>query len=345
MDKLMTRDEFREAVFKRDGYTCIFCPEKAADAHHVLERRLWSSPGETGGYFLNNGASVCNMHHMECEKTTISVEQVREAAKILKPVIPSHLYDDQVYDKWGNSILPNGTRLRGELFYDESVQKVLKEGGVLELFVEYVKYPRTHHVPWSPGFNPSDRMLDSMRQFVGKRVVVTEKLDGENTSLYRDYTHARSLDGRHHESRDWVKQFWNQKVRYQIPDAWRICGENMYAEHSIAYKDLKSYFYAFSMWDERNYCLDWDTSVMYWDVLGIEHVPVLFDGIYDEKAIKALYNPAMWHVFEGYTIRVADGFPYSDFKKSIAKFVRKGHIQTSKHWMHGSPVKPNALAK
>jgi hypothetical protein len=30
------------------------------------------------------------------------LEQVREACGIRKAVIPAHLYDDQVYDKWGN---------------------------------------------------------------------------------------------------------------------------------------------------------------------------------------------------------------------------------------------------
>ena len=58
--------------------------------------RLW----ENGGYLVPNGASVCAFHHRECEKTLISVEQVREACGITKPVIPDHLYDDEIYDKF-----------------------------------------------------------------------------------------------------------------------------------------------------------------------------------------------------------------------------------------------------
>lgn len=137
--KLMTRDDFREGVFARDGYKCVFCDEKALDAHHILERRLWPDYG----YYLNNGASVCEEHHLACEMTTISVEDVRISCGITKPIIPPHLYSDQSYDKWGNPVLVNGRRLKGELFFDESVQKIMKQGGVLDLFDQYVKYNRT----------------------------------------------------------------------------------------------------------------------------------------------------------------------------------------------------------
>lgn len=66
------------------------------------------------------------------------------------------------------------------------------------------KYPRTYHVPWSPGTTSDDRLLKSVDQFVGKCVVVTEKMDGENTTMSKDYVHARSLDSMYHPSRDHV---------------------------------------------------------------------------------------------------------------------------------------------
>jgi hypothetical protein len=147
---LLSRDAFREAVFARDNHKCVFCDKPAVDAHHIVERRLFSAEHEKGGYFINNGASVCEQHHIECEQTTISVEDVRIACGILKPIIPDHLYEDPM-DKWGNPILASGLRLRGELFWDESVQKILAQGKVLDLFTNRVKFPRTHHVPWSEG--------------------------------------------------------------------------------------------------------------------------------------------------------------------------------------------------
>ncbi len=156
MNCLLERKVFKELVFKRDNYKCVFCDKPAVDAHHILERRLWPD----GGYYLDNGASVCAEHHLLCEKTLISVEEVREACKISKPILPPHLYDDQQYDKWGNIILANGQRMKGELFWDESVQIVLKD--VLNTFTDWIKYPRTYHLPWSGSVGKDDRKLTSV---------------------------------------------------------------------------------------------------------------------------------------------------------------------------------------
>lgn len=340
MFKLLSRDQFREKVFQRDNYKCVFCENPAKDAHHIIERRLWDDQG----YYLENGASVCHEHHMACEMTLISVEDVRESCGITKKIIPSHFYDDCIYDKWGNIILSNGNRLKGELFYDESVQKILKKGNVLNLFVPYVKYQRTYHVPWSLGMHDDDRMLKNMQHYHGKRVIVSEKFDGENSSLYHDYIHARSIDSRNHPSRNWLKQYWSQ-FSMDIPKDWRICGENMYAEHSIHYYNLESYFYGFSIWNDKNVCLSWDETLYWFELLGIIPAPVLYDGIYDEKIIKSLWDESKWDTMEGYVIRLADSFDYMNFKNSVSKFVRKGHVQTVKHWMHGKPIIKNDLKK
>lgn len=332
---LLTRDQFREGVFERDKNSCVFCGEKAQDAHHILERRLFHD----GGYYLDNGASVCGIHHIQCEQTVLSVEQVRSAAGITRIVVPDHLYDDHIYDKWGNPVLEDGRRGKGELFFDESVQKILNQGGVLPLFTPYVKYPRTHHLPWSPGITDDDRMLKNTEHFHGRRVIVTKKLDGENTTMYRDHIHARSIDSRGGEDRAWVKNFW-ANLSYEIPDDWRICGENVWAEHSIHYDDLQSYFYGFSVWNERNVCLSWDDTRTYFELLGITHVPVLYDGIWDEQKIRDLEKDLVWEKDEGYIVRLADSFPYSQFRQSLAKFVRRGHVQTAKHWRQGRAFIP-----
>lgn len=335
---LLDRNEFRESVFARDSHRCVFCAEPAVDAHHIIERRLWPD----GGYYLENGASVCARHHLLCEQTVISVETVREAAGIHGVLVPPHLYSDARIDKWGNPILSDGRRLPGELFSDPSVQKIFAEGGVLDSFVHWVKYPRTHHLPWSAGIHDDDRVLPSLAGFFGKRVIVTEKMDGENTTLYRDYMHARSVDGRNHPSRNWVKGLW-AKLRDDIPQGWRVCGENLYAQHSIPYSDLPSYFLGFSILDERNHCLSWDETKEWFTLLDIARVPVLYDGIFDEPVIRGLWDDKKWDGSEGYVVRVADAFSYGDFRKNIGKFVRRGHVQTAKHWMHGQRVIPNGL--
>lgn len=337
---LLTRDAFREGTLARDGHRCVFCGEPAADAHHILERRLWAD----GGYYLDNGATVCDKGcHLKCETTEFSVEDVRIACGITKIIVPQHLYPDQQYDKWGNPVLANGQRLKGELFFDESVQKILTQGGVLGLFTNQVKYPRTHHLPWSEGVNDDDRVIESLSAFAGQRVIVTEKMDGENTTLYSDYLHARSVDGRSHPSRNWVKQFWSG-ISADIPEGWRVCGENLYAKHSIAYTDLPTYFMGFSVWTERNVCLGWDETQEWFALMGITPVPVLYDGIFDEKMIRQLWNAKEWERREGYVVRLAGEIGYGEFRHKVGKFVRKNHVQTVKHWMHGQRIERNLMA-
>lgn len=336
---LLTRDKFRESVFARDGHKCVICGDPADDAHHIIERRLFTEPHEFGGYFIDNGASVCEPCHMVCEQTLISVEQVREKAGITKKVVPSYIYEDEVIDKWGNYVLANGQRLRGPLFYDESVQKVLRP--VLSKFTKYVKYGRTNHLPWSPGIHDDDRVIGNLDRFIGQEIVVTEKMDGENTTVYNDYIHARSIDGRSHPSRDWVKNFaahW----QYNLTDDQRICGENVYAQHSIAYDDLESYFLGFSMW-EGNKRLHWDETMENFEILGITPVRTLYRGVYDEDIIKNLWNETMWDRCEGYVMTTVEGFDFRDFGRSVAKFVRKNHVQTAKHHWASQKIIPNGL--
>ena len=714
---LLDRDSFRKGVFERDGYRCVICKATGVrmDAHHIIERRLW----DDGGYYLDNGATLCDepSHlllsdprdretfekspvgcHMLAEQTVLTCDRIREAAGIKKVVIPEHLYRDLNFDKWGNILHPDGSRTKGELFYDESVQKVLRAGGVLDAFRAYVKYPRTYHLPWSPGLTDDDRMLPSTSVFEGREVVITEKMDGEClaaktwitmgdgsrrsirdlvinnavgltvlgkttngdivetkitktynngpsddwlrvqvkgkhssfhsiyctpqelfyvpgqgyvpatqvngspveliesfqpltrrqeqlllgkllgdgslhinrnrdkyedhnrqsalvqwshkaeheeyvywfmnalgsfagsinrtnivsgygtrmkkawtksshaiyrsfydsttrfpksldqfsplslavffmddgslthserqrdriqfsvcdyteyqcdlliaafsrlgvtatrkfydywylivdadnteilssliaqyippvmqyklpaayrgryiamlddestsieyyirevmvvgvdqkvplnqrikydletethnffangvlvhncTTLYRDYMHARSLEEEHHESRGWVKKL-HAEICYQIPEGWRICGENLYALHSIPYPELSSYFQVFSIWDENNTCLSWDDTVLYAGVLGLETVKVVARGTWDEDAVRKLGELVHTDRTEGFVVRLAAAFPYGSFRKSIAKWVRPNHVQTTHNWKMRSVVK------
>jgi len=204
------------------------------------------------------------------------------------------------------------------------------------------KYPRSKHLPWSPGGTRDDRRLIDCDHFFGKEIVVTEKLDGENSSLYRDAIHARSLSSSDHLSRNWLKGLWG-KIRWQIPEGYRICGENLYAVHSIEYKNLGTYFKVFNIWDENNTCISWDDTIEWCELLGLDHVKVLHRGIFSEDNIKSCWKPEMnGQQSEGYVVRLANSFQYKDFSTSLAKMVRKNHVQTSSHWIH-SEIKTNKL--
>jgi hypothetical protein len=323
MERLLTRDEFRTAVFERDNFTCLVCPDPAVDAHHIMERRLWTD----GGYYLSNGASLCAYHHLLAEQTLVTPWELREYAGITKVLTPDALYTgDYEYDKWGNAYLPNGMRAPGELFYDESVQKVLAP--VLDQFTKYVKYPRTPHLPTSPGFSDEDINWTSDEHMHGIEVVVTEKMDGENTTMYDDHIHARSLtDMSYHASRTWVKNL-HGSIAHNIPQTYRICGENLYAKHSLAYENLSSYFMVFSIWDGAN-CLSWDETTEWCDLLGLTHVPVLYYGTYDDLNLDIDTDTS-----EGYVVRPAESFVLSKFRSVVAKWVRPDHINSDHHWIH-----------
>ncbi len=203
-----------------------------------------------------------------------------------------------------------------------------------------IKYPRTSHLPWSPGGTSDDAFLADVSQFHGREVVVTEKMDGENTTMYPDAIHARSVDGRHHPSRDWVKAL-HGGIAHQIPEGWRLCGENVYAQHSVRYDRLASYFYLFSIWTEENVALSWDDTLDWAERLGLVTVPELYRGPYDQDFVESLTIDTSTQ--EGYVVRVVDSFEFSEFSRSLAKWVRKGHVQTDQHWMFAEII-PNQLA-
>ena len=113
----------------------------------------------------------------------------------------------------------------------------------------------------------------------------------------------------------------------------------------ISYKAPPSYFLGFSVWNERNVCMSWDETLQWLELLGITPVDVLFDGVFDERAIRALYDGKRdWSTREGYVVRVADSFSYGDYRNHVAKFVRNGHVQTNKHWVHGQRIVRNQMA-
>lgn len=224
-----------------------------------------------------------------------------------------------------------------------------------------VKYPRTMNFPWSDSNSSDDVWWKDSSRFDGKEVVVTEKMDGECTSMYKDHIHARSMDSGHHPSRAWVKKL-HGSISHEIPDDWRICGENLYAFHSIFYTELPSYFLCFGIYNEKNMCLSWDETCQICELLGLETVPVIYRGQWDEKLVKSLWTgksvfptfvtekeePKWPDTFvpsggEGYVVRVVDSFPYDEFRERVAKYVRPGHVTTSQHWMRQEVI-PNLLA-
>ncbi len=127
-----------------------------------------------------------------------------------------------------------------------------------------------------------------------------------------------------------------RQVGWKIPPGWRVCGENLYARHSIHYHHLPAWFLVFSVWNEQNVCLSWAETVEWAALLELQTVPVMYAGPWDEARIRALYRPT-WQgdELEGYVVRLAGAFAYGAFRRAAAKYVRAGHDQTRAHWWQG----------
>lgn len=201
------------------------------------------------------------------------------------------------------------------------------------------KYPSTPHLPFSRSLSEGDFTLDHY-EFYGKECVVTEKLDGENTTLYRDGMHARSMDSQFHPSRSWAAAFQGANG-WKIPEDTRVIAENMYAEHSIRYEDLESFLYGIAVVKDDTF-LAWDEAVLMFNELGMPNAPVLWRGIADKNTLVKIANEIDPETQEGFVVRSAGAFLVEEFQKNVAKYVRQHHVQTDDHWTRR--WQPNKLA-
>jgi len=97
MNKKDVRNNFRNAVFKRDKFCCRACGKKYTqedaieylDAHHIKNRNLFP----VGGYVLENGISLCKNGSPSChEKAEAWLSENSKISKITG-FEPETLYD------------------------------------------------------------------------------------------------------------------------------------------------------------------------------------------------------------------------------------------------------------
>lgn len=192
-----------------------------------------------------------------------------------------------------------------------------------------MKYPRTPHLSYSLGRSPDDISFEGT--FRGE-VVVTEKMDGECTTMTKSVHHARSLDSGRHPSRSKLGRLWGE-IRHEIPDGLRVVGENVSAIHSIEYARLPDIFLVFACVQDGLF-LSWDETVAWVKLLGLETVPVLYRGSWPVEHSRLFTGSSVFGgPQEGYVVRSVGMFPVEDFGLNVAKFVRQDHVQTDQHWM------------
>lgn len=207
-------------------------------------------------------------------------------------------------------------------------------------------YPRTPHLSNSPGATSDDKhaskeTLDYLAS--GIDLVTTTKMDGGNVSLYPDYFHARSLDSGTHAWDTFAKSIWS-RIRFDIPEGWRISGESLYARRSIAYENLEAPLYIIGIWDDQNRLIPWDDTEEFAELFGLPTVPLLYKGTDFKEATTIWAKTHDTATSEGFVIRDANYIPYDEFGTHIAKWVRSGHVTTNADWRHRDDFAVNTFA-
>ncbi|MCG7521507.1 RNA ligase family protein [Ruegeria sp. Ofav3-42] len=204
------------------------------------------------------------------------------------------------------------------------------------------KYGRTFHLPISPGTTSDDKVMSSLDGLMVDDLIITEKMDGENTTIHSSGTHARSPDSRYHPSRDWIKAF-AAGISPQLKNGERIVGENLYAKHSVAYGALPSYFMGFS-WILDEHIQPWDDTLQRFEELGITPVTEIYRGPYAERLFEGVAKQLDLSKQEGFVVRDVLGFNENEMPRRMGKYVRADHVQSETHWMKSELVR-NRLAK
>ncbi|MEM6928203.1 MAG: RNA ligase family protein [Myxococcota bacterium] len=127
--------------------------------------------------------------------------------------------------------------------------------------MDFRKYPRIRHLDGSARHGDDDALpFASLDELRGRRVVITEKLDGANAGVSFDTTGALVLQSRGHvltggarERHFALLKTWAQAHRDVLYDVlgerFTVYGEWLYARHTVFYDALPHYFVAFDALD------------------------------------------------------------------------------------------------
>lgn len=205
--------------------------------------------------------------------------------------------------------------------------------------MEQVKYHSTGHWIGSLSVHRDDTYHKNPEFFVGKEVIITEKLDGGNVSLANGEVYARSNVEPSHAG-------WMAMVRKY--HAWKTVGltdltfygEDIAARHSLPYSVSRDQtYYVFAALGVDGVWRSWDDLTVLSHRYDLAMVPQLFRGKFNSTNeitkwfTGHLKEPSTYGVErEGFVMRIADAFRNEDFFESVCKFVRPNHVTTDQHW-------------
>lgn len=198
------------------------------------------------------------------------------------------------------------------------------------------KYGRTYHFPFSEGMTNDDKVCWEWEALLQEELIITEKLDGENTCLKAEGVYARS-----HTSttrNPWAKNAWAiwENIGHQL-GSLEIFGENLYGLHSITYEHLPAHFFVFAIRDKGQW-LSWEEVLFYAECLDLYTVPWLEQGHFEKEelttAIEGImdFGSAFGGDCEGVVVRPKNNFLLEEFSQKVLKYVRANHVKTDEHW-------------
>lgn len=313
---LLTREQFASQVFERDRLICVVpgCDKEAIDAHHIMERRLFCDGDPLpGGYDKDNGASLCEIHHIHAEEGYFPPQALRDWIGIDKIILPIICKKDCFYDKWGN-----------EIAKAPSYQ---------------IKYPKTPYLNISPSYDNDDEIIDT-KSLVGKPLSVTIKRDGSCVMMTSEICAARNGSDASHPSFNLLKQR-HATLKYKIPKGVQIFGEWLFAKHSIHYAGqlaLRDYLEIFAVYDQKQqlfYSQD-DMQILCddLDLIMVTRLAILSHTKEWELTndIVGLAEEVIAKGEEGIVIKSMYPFHYSQFSMNTAKYVRSDFVPGNAHW-------------
>lgn len=212
-----------------------------------------------------------------------------------------------------------------------------------------MKFPRTYHLPWSPGRGDTDDKIHSYKTIeqclVNQPIVITEKLDGENQCWSSSSWHLRSessTNGGVLRSRS--KSKWAAVKDKLLPYHFYYI-EDLSNVHSIKYEDtdrLKAnplFLIAACevtasevLWKSYNFLMDEAMR------LDLEIVPILdmkakFSTVKELQSYtnyKANLPSCLGGQREGLVVTPYDlGWQWPE---AACKWVRANHVTTDQHW-------------
>lgn len=207
------------------------------------------------------------------------------------------------------------------------------------------KYPRTYHLPFSPGVQSDDKIIRDIKPFIGREVTVTEKADGGCTILSQGEAWSRASGNPATEGWFAMVRKWHAWKTSTWDPNTSLYGEDLYGIHAIDYGEIpeNNTFRPFNLLQDGKWS-SYDHRIKVIEGLEMVPVPLVFRGVFNsEKQLSTflaneIKKPSRLtnagSSIEGFVIQSVDEFAFEDFSYNVCKYVRANHVQSNTHWRY-----------